>query len=414
MVANYSSIAHLAIAFCVSVFFWQSAPRLYLIALMSAMSIAIAVTITLAIRFKDAIPASRSATVERGQRLTIGLAFVIGSIWSTMPYVLFKDADTGHQFIVIAIAAGLVSDAFAVGPILAVSMALVIPIVVGAAVALCAIKPPYFAQISILLLIYTSFVFGSQRRLAKHAHVRIRDRLLVDEQSQTIALLLNDFEEGASDWLWETDREGRLRHTPLRMAQALGCRSEDIQREVLLEVLTKHRSGEDGATLSAIARSMAQREPFQSAIIPIQAAGLDRWWTLNGKPSFSQGGDFQGYRGVGSDVTRDHEADLRISFLATHDALTRLLNRAALQDALRVACAEAHLHEIALLYIDLDGFKAVNDRSGHGFGDILLVSVAALVVEVAPRSAKVSRLGGDEFAILLTDSDPGQTEELAA
>ena len=414
-VANYSSIAHVAIAVSMSVFFWQSAPKPYLICLVAAMSLTNAVTITLAIKFKDAIPRSSSSTIGRGRRLAIGLAFTIGAIWSTMPYVLFKDADGGHQQIVIATAAGLVSDAFVVGPLLAVSMALVIPIVAGSAIALCVLQPPYFEYISILLAIYATFVFVSQHRLARYARERIYDRLLVAEQGQTIALLLNDFEAGASDWLWETDVEGRLRHAPARMAAALNCPIEAIQEQVFVTVLARYaRDGDHDGTIATVAQSMAIRDVLQASTIALRVDGLDRWWTLNGKPCFSSGGEFRGYRGVGSDVTRDREAELRIGHIATHDVLTGLPNRAAFQDALNMACASADANEAALLCIDLDGFKAVNDRYGHGTGDMLLVSVAKLLRELAPRAAMVSRLGGDEFAILLTGQGRGEAEALAA
>ena len=410
MVASYSSIAHVAIALSMSVFFWQSAPKPYLLCLATAMSLTNAVTITLAIRFKHAIPQSSPSTIERGRRLAIGLAFTIGAIWSTMPYVLFKDADGGHQQIVIATAAGLVSDAFAVGPLLAVSMALVIPMVAGSAIALCVLQPPYFQHISILLAIYATFVFFSQLRLARYARERIHDRLLVAEQAQTIALLLNDFEEGVSDWLWETEVEGCLRHAPARMAAAPGCRIEDIQGQVLVVVLARHsRDGDHDGTIAAVAQAMIGRDALQAVTLALRVEGLDRWWTLNGKPCFSASGEFQGYRGVGSDVTSDWEAELRIGYIATHDVLTGLSNRAAFQEALNTACDSA----AALLCIDLDGFKAVNDRFVHGTGDMLLVAVARLLRKLAPRTDMVSRLGGDEFAILLTSQGRGEVEALA-
>ena len=414
LVANYSSVAHVAVALSMGAFFWPSAPKPYLVGLMAAMCLTNAATLALAVRYRDEIPQSSPATIERGRRLAVGLAFAIGAIWSTMPYVLFKDADIGRQLIVISTAAGLVSDAFAVGPLLAVSMALVLPIVAGSAIALCILQPPYYAHIAMLLCIYAAFVFASQLRLARSARERIRDRLLVAEQSQTIALLLNDFEEGASDWLWETDVAGRLRHAPARMASALGCRVEQLQGEIFVDLLARHaRAHEEGAPVSAIIDAMAKREIFKDTTIALQSEGLDRWWTLNGKPSMAQGGEFQGYRGVGSDVTRDREAELRVSFFATHDVLTGLRNRAAFQDALKAACEGASSRKIALLFIDLDGFKAVNDRSGHGAGDLLLLSVAELLRESTPHSAEVSRLGGDEFAVLLSCERHDEAERLA-
>jgi diguanylate cyclase (GGDEF)-like protein len=91
----------------------------------------------------------------------------------------------------------------------------------------------------------------------------------------------------------------------------------------------------------------------------------------------------------------------RLRYDATHDTLTGLANRALLRRELQDALAAARTHEVALLLIDLDRFKEVNDALGHPVGDELLKVVAERLVDSAPEGATVSRLGGDEFAVLL-------------
>jgi diguanylate cyclase (GGDEF)-like protein len=107
----------------------------------------------------------------------------------------------------------------------------------------------------------------------------------------------------------------------------------------------------------------------------------------------------------------------RMEFLAHHDSLTGLYNRAMLADRLQQALARAHRNgtRFALLFCDLDCFKPINDEYGHDVGDAVLIQVAARLSERRRQTDTVARLGGDEFVILLTDLDDvrGDAERLA-
>jgi len=108
-----------------------------------------------------------------------------------------------------------------------------------------------------------------------------------------------------------------------------------------------------------------------------------------------------------SDVTEARRAQEQIAFLAYHDSLTKLPNRALLDEHLTLALARARRsgQAVALLYVDLDDFKAVNDSLGHGAGDELLRRIAVRLRGVVRTSDLLARQGGDEFLILLTDLD---------
>jgi diguanylate cyclase (GGDEF)-like protein len=101
---------------------------------------------------------------------------------------------------------------------------------------------------------------------------------------------------------------------------------------------------------------------------------------------------------------------------ATHDALTQLPNRALFQDRLKAAVARARRarQHLALAYVDLDGFKAVNDRHGHDTGDAMLVSVANRLLKAVRETDTVARLGGDEFALLFEGLDSSAGAEYVA
>jgi diguanylate cyclase (GGDEF)-like protein len=115
------------------------------------------------------------------------------------------------------------------------------------------------------------------------------------------------------------------------------------------------------------------------------------------------------------DVTRLRRMTKRISWQASHDALTGIYNRLEFEDRLsyllRSIKNEERTH--ALLYIDLDKFKRVNDTCGHKAGDRLLKAVTTLVQKLLRKSDIFARLGGDEFGIILTDCPPLMAEKIA-
>lgn len=108
---------------------------------------------------------------------------------------------------------------------------------------------------------------------------------------------------------------------------------------------------------------------------------------------------------VARDVTALKRAENRLRHMAYHDALTELPNRPLFQDRFDMALRRARRdgERVALLYLDLNGFKAINDRYGHEAGDLLLREVARRIVRCVRESDTVARVGGDEFTVLLTN-----------
>lgn len=107
------------------------------------------------------------------------------------------------------------------------------------------------------------------------------------------------------------------------------------------------------------------------------------------------------------DITERRLAEDRLTYLALHDPLTGVANRLALLDRLALAIARTRRRpdSLAVLLLDLDGFKEVNDRAGHAVGDRLLAEVAARLAATVRPGDTVARLGGDEFVVVLEDLD---------
>ncbi|MEW5773027.1 MAG: EAL domain-containing protein [Thermodesulfobacteriota bacterium] len=116
-------------------------------------------------------------------------------------------------------------------------------------------------------------------------------------------------------------------------------------------------------------------------------------------------GDTTHYVGVFHDITEAKESEEQIRFQAHHDALTGLPNRLLLKDRLTVALSHAQRtgHKVAVLFMDLDNFKTINDSLGHIVGDWLLQSVAYRLLKLMREEDTVARLGGDEFVAMVED-----------
>ncbi|WP_426305751.1 EAL domain-containing protein [Acidovorax facilis] len=131
--------------------------------------------------------------------------------------------------------------------------------------------------------------------------------------------------------------------------------------------------------------------------------GKPVWVSISGEPIFDGAGQFTGYRGLARDITERKLAEAEIQRLAFYDELTGLPNRRLLMDRLdraANACAREGCHG-ALLFLDLDNFKGINDTMGHEWGDRLLVQVGGRIGACVRATDTVARLGGDEFVVVL-------------
>jgi diguanylate cyclase (GGDEF)-like protein/PAS domain S-box-containing protein len=136
----------------------------------------------------------------------------------------------------------------------------------------------------------------------------------------------------------------------------------------------------------------------------------------NGVVLHGQDGTITGFTGTGRDITERRLAAERMRHMAHFDALTNLPNRALLADRLQLALASAKREQtkMALMFLDLDEFKPVNDRLGHHMGDILLKQTAMRMRDCVRQSDTVARIGGDEFVIMLPLIDKREdTQEVA-
>jgi diguanylate cyclase (GGDEF)-like protein/PAS domain S-box-containing protein len=154
-----------------------------------------------------------------------------------------------------------------------------------------------------------------------------------------------------------------------------------------------------------MARTDGSGEPFDMEYRVKARDGRWVWFRTQARLMRDERGAPQTWVGFWTDITAQKSLEERLSHQATHDALTGLSNRASFIDRLeRTTLAARDETVTGVLYIDLDGFKQINDTLGHAAGDALLVAVAARLRGALRAGDNAARLGGDEFAILLPEA----------
>jgi diguanylate cyclase (GGDEF)-like protein/PAS domain S-box-containing protein len=243
--------------------------------------------------------------------------------------------------------------------------------------------------------------FVGYRGVGRDITSRIRAEAALREGEERFRSLF----ELSSDWYWEQDDQFRVTFM-----------SNSIQEKTGLDpfrYLGRRRWDEPALNLSEAGweehrAQLARHEPFHHFEIERpRPDGGSVWLSISGEPVFGDGGVFKGYRGVGSDITARKKADERIQYLATHDGLTGLPNRVMFAELLgqEIQSARRYERKFAVLFIDLDRFKAVNDSLGHAAGDALLREMAVRLKAALRASDVVARLSGDEFVVLVQESN---------
>ena len=334
------------------------------------------------------------------------LLAVQGTLWGMMVYRLAEVATGVQSNFVITLVLGLISTPVLTAPF-AIAFAFWLPVAVAGELAIARGLHATDPYISGTVLGYEFLVLVGivviNRTLMQLSVARVELRM----QNETVALLLRDYEENAADWLWETDQDGRLRRITSRFSEVLGIPTRDIEGRPVFELLRIETDSLLGDETHEIVMAMAACRLFRDIPVRITIRGEERWLSLTGRPVEAPDGSFAGYRGVGSDITDSKRAAEETRYLATHDALTGIGNRRMFIDHLENACLAAPgnpSRPFALLMLDLDGFKEVNDDHGHGSGDVVLMETAMRVSRNMRAGDTVARLGGDEFALIMPNA----------
>ena len=214
--------------------------------------------------------------------------------------------------------------------------------------------------------------------------------------------------DNASDVIWIVDLQGRCTYVSPSVEKLRGYSVAEVLGQSLDEALTPESAAIARAALAKALATVEQGLPFPKFRGELEQPckdGSTVWTEVTTSGMHNAAGEFIGILGVSRDIGERRRIEMQIRHLARHDPLTELPNRALFVDRLQqaVAMAKRNRQQLAVLFIDLDRFKPVNDTYGHAVGDRLLQEVARRMLAVVRQSDTVARLGGDEFVVLLQE-----------
>jgi diguanylate cyclase (GGDEF)-like protein/PAS domain S-box-containing protein len=252
---------------------------------------------------------------------------------------------------------------------------------------------------TLLLALATAILVGREQGREQNLedeYGRARER--VQSRARDI---LADYEETGQGWFWETDRRAQLTYVSAPVAQAVGRDQGELIGQPLVELFDLSQGGEEDQR--TLLFHLTARSAFQELTMRAATPGEERWWSVSGRPIYDEFDNFVGFRGSGTDLTAKRRSEEHATRLAHYDSLTGLANRFQMSQALDKILT-SHLMKnraCAVILLDLDRFKEVNDSMGHPAGDALLRQVAQRLQRTVEQVGQIGRLGGDEFQVIV-------------
>ena len=391
---------NLLCAFVLALALFGTAPTVELCGWLAAMTALCVVRSARAWRLRNDRTYARTKRVTV-RTITTGVT-LLAMLWAVPGLLWFTHASHEQQLLIAIVTIGLMSGAsVTMSSVPPAAISYILILTAGSALTMMRTGQPLIA---ILCLAFGGTLCWAVLWSASQSISHYRARLELEEQSQLVKLL-REFEASGSDWLWELDADLRLRYMSKAMAEVIGHPLSNLLGVSVFTLLDPTRKIVDVSSgMRAVMDCFRGGQDFRDLAIPAMAG--TRWWALSAKRMIDDDGAVVGWRGVGSDIT-----DVRLRGDAAapsvrRDPMTGLANRLLVRELIEEALLRQWegASDCALLLVDLDRFKLVNDTLGHGIGDQLLIQVARRIEEIVGPGGTVGRLGGDEFAVIWRDS----------
>jgi len=350
-------------------------------------------------------------------RILVTIQLWLGTAWAVLLILAVQIADDDQRRMIYAITIALMSTTMVAGPA-RYSLSFWTPVTIGAFITISIDPGGFYAPVLIALVSYSILTFYIILVICRQFLQKEVNFFEIKRHSETIELLLKDFQDGSGSFLWETNAVFQIKEFGGREIFG-GSEFNPIGLhfiEFLRMILDRHRQdipNEMDDPLSLIEESFNFAKPFKEIILRQDRMKGNFVWAISGKPIFDDVGQLSGFRGVWSDVTAREEFRRALTLAACQDGLTKLYNRTAFRQKLTQVCQGDHSSEASLLCLDLDQFKRVNDDFGHPTGDALLILVSQVLKSCVSHDDQVFRIGGDEFAIILSTGGSDYSSSVA-
>lgn len=279
-------------------------------AFLAIWSLTLATTASLAVRaWRRSHQTPQQEASARAARQILRQAFFLAAIWGALPLALFSRIEPTSQLILACLMVGMMSGgAFTLSTFPRAGLVYLATMTVACdgALLLCGAGPYLVTSVFLLL-----FAFFMARNIVSQGNLflgNLKAQIELEGQTEIISLLLKDFQENASDWLWQTDAEGRLTDVPERFADVAQLPLPLLKGSHFADVLDM-LCPEDKAAAYNIVGLMEHAEPLHEMNVRVVAGGEARLWSLTAKPAHDRDGQFLGYRGFGRDITERWRAE---------------------------------------------------------------------------------------------------------
>lgn len=376
-------------------FTWSAANHLFLIGWVAAI---LAFSMMRLSTWRDFKKNPDSFDAEATLKKTTYIGLFLGSAWGLCVAVLAPIVDPFQLVVLAIVGAGMMSggaSTFSIVPKAAVAFCGTIAI--GSVVGISTVNHMAGMASMALLACYCIVLYNTVMAAFKSFIARTLNEQQLFEQGETVKLLLNDYEQQGADWLWEVDLSGRLNNVSQRFADAISRPAETMRSAVMADLF------EESPATEMLRDHLAILTSFRDITLPIIIDEEPRWWMLSARVRYDlDSGEVIGMRGVATDVTVAKRSEAKVAYMAHYDSLTDLPNRVLFNETLqRVLNRRSEKQQLAVLCLDLDQFKTVNDSLGHPVGDKMLKVIARRLEACIGERDLVARQGGDEFSILL-------------
>ncbi|MFZ2890156.1 putative bifunctional diguanylate cyclase/phosphodiesterase [Sulfuricurvum sp.] len=326
--------------------------------------------------------------------------FFSALVWGSVAFFIFQTSNILHQFFLIFLIAGIASIASGTLASLFRStvlflLFLLIPLFV---VLLCQ-GSVEFQMMSLLVFTFFILLVSASRRIYTNIMSTFKSKILHQKAIAALELSEEHFqtifkEAPAGIFYYNTDLIVIDSNT--EMLQILR-----IDRERMIGLDLKKLP--DTCLYEALNAPFGERKGYYEGPYTTMINRLNLWITLRTSPMYDTKHEIIGGVAIVTDITERVVAEEQVKHQAYYDALTDIPNRILLKDRIEQALAYYRRHKslIAVMFLDLDHFKSVNDSLGHHIGDMILIETASRLTSVCREVDTVSRLGGDEFVILL-------------
>ncbi len=401
-----SSIAVLGCALILTVLLFNSVDNQLLLLWFGLVSIISSIRFISAKNYKKKVKEGSKENFE--QRFYIGL-ILSNLLWTIFPFLFFIPQDYILQAAVLIVYSGLSAGAMsALSPLPKALYLYMLMILVPLIIVLFMQQTPMYLGMGLLILLYMFVLMVIGRRFNENYADILEARLMYEEEKEKSYATHKRFEtifKSAPAGIFFYDKDLVIHEVNQKFADFLDA-PEDFLVGLDLHTIP------DQAIIPALQAPFDNRNGLYDGPYTTKYVGKDVYIKLQTSPLRDSFGSIIGAIGMTTDMTEMMSAQKQIEHQAKYDVLTDIPNRLTLKERIDRELVRYGRHKIifAVMFLDLDHFKHINDSLGHAIGDMLLVEVAKKLQSLIRTEDMVARIGGDEFVILLPDLSKNEQE----